>query len=99
VPSLFYETFCYAAAEAMLDARPVAAARIGAVPELIEHEVTGLLATPGDGDALGAALKRALTEPAATRWAVAGRARIQSMGDPKRHLDGLLTIYREAMSA
>jgi len=26
VPSLFYETFCYAAAEAMLDARPVAAA-------------------------------------------------------------------------
>ena len=99
VPSLFYETFCYAAAEAMLDARPVAAARIGAVPELIAHEVTGLLATPGDGDALGAALKRALTEPAATRWAVAGRARIQSMGDPKRHLDGLLTIYREAMSA
>lgn len=97
VPSLFYEHFCYAAAEAMLEARPVAAARIGAIPELIEHEVTGLLAPPGDADALGAALKRALEEPAATRWAVAGRTRIQAMGDPKRHLEGLLTIYREAI--
>jgi glycosyltransferase involved in cell wall biosynthesis len=97
VPSLFYEHFCYAAAEAMLEARPVAAAGIGAIPELVEHEVTGLLAPPGDAEALGAALKRALEEPAATRWAVAGRARIQAMGDPKRHLDGLVTIYREAI--
>jgi len=97
VPSCFYEHFCYTAAEAMLEARPVAAARIGAIPELIEHEVTGLLATPGDADALGAALKRALEEPAATRWAVAARTRIQAMGDPMRHLEGLLTIYREAI--
>ena len=97
VPSLFYETYCYAAAEAMLEARPVAASRIGAIPELIEHEVTGLLAPPGDADALGAALRRALEEPAATRWAVAARTRVQAMADPKRHLEGLLTIYREAM--
>ena len=97
VPSCFYEHFCYTAAEAMLEARPVVAAQIGAIPELIEHEVTGLLASPGDADALGAALKRALEEPAATRWAVAGRTRIQAMGDPKRHLEGLLTIYREAI--
>jgi glycosyltransferase involved in cell wall biosynthesis len=97
VPSLFYEHFCYSAAEAMLEARPVAAARIGAIPELVEHEVTGLLAPPGDAEALGTALKRALEEPAATRWAVAGRTRIQAMADPKRHLDGLVTIYREAM--
>jgi glycosyltransferase involved in cell wall biosynthesis len=97
VPSRFYEHFCYAAAEAMLEARPVVAAQIGAIPELIEHEVTGLLAPPGDADALGVALKRALEEPAATRWAVAGRTRIQALGDPKRHLEGLLTIYREAI--
>jgi glycosyltransferase involved in cell wall biosynthesis len=97
VPSLFYEHFCYAAAEAMLDARPVAATRIGAIPELVEHEVTGLLAPPGDAEELGQALRRALEEPAATRWAVAGRARVQAMCDPKRHLDGLVTIYREAI--
>jgi glycosyltransferase involved in cell wall biosynthesis len=99
VPSLFYEHFCYAAAEAMLDARPVAASRIGAIPELVEHEVTGLLAPPGDAEALGQALRRALEEPAATRWAVAGRARVQAMCDPKRHVDGLVTIYREAIGA
>ena len=57
----------------------------------MEHEVTGLLAPPGDAPALGAALRRALDEPAATRWAVAGRTRVQAMGDPRRHLEGLLT--------
>ncbi len=56
VPSLFYEHFCYAAAEALLDARPVVAARIGAIPELVEHEVTGLLVPPGDAHALSEAV-------------------------------------------
>jgi glycosyltransferase involved in cell wall biosynthesis len=97
VPSLFYEHFCYTAAEAMLDARPVVASRLGAIPELIEHEVTGLLAAPGDADAMGAAVARALKEPAATRWAAAGYARITAVGEPGRHLDGLLAIYREAI--
>src|SRR5439155_12307739 len=58
VPSLFYEHFCYAAAEALLDERPVVAARIGAIPELVEHEVTGQLASPGDASALARALRR-----------------------------------------
>jgi len=99
VPSLFYEHFCYTAAEAMLDARPVAASRVGAIPELVEHEVTGLLAPAGDADALGTALGRALKEPAATRWAAAGYARVHAAGDPKKHLEGLLAIYREAIAA
>jgi len=98
VPSLFYEHFGYAAAEAMLDARPVVAARIGALPELVEHEVTGLLAAPGDADGLGAALARALREPAATRWAAAGYARVQALGDPGRHVEGLIAIYRDAIA-
>ncbi len=98
VPSLFYEHFGYAAAEAMLDARPVVAARIGALPELVEHEVTGLLAAPGDADGLGAALARALREPAATRWAAAGYARVQALGDPRLHVEGLIAIYHEAIA-
>jgi len=95
-PSLFYEHFGYTVAEALLDARPVVAAGIGALPELVENEVTGLVAPAGDAAELGAMLRRALEDPAATDWADAGRARVRDLGDPRRHLDGLLEIYREA---
>lgn len=98
VPSLFYEHFCYAAAEALADGRVVVASRIGAIPELVEHETTGLLATPGDAEAAAAALRRAISDPAAARWAEAGRERVRTVGDPARHLEGLLAIYREAMA-
>jgi glycosyltransferase involved in cell wall biosynthesis len=98
VPSLFYEHFGYAAAEALLDERPVVAARIGALPELIEHEVTGQLAQPGDAAALGSALRRALDDAAALRWARVGAERVRERSDPARHLAGLMEIYREAIS-
>jgi glycosyltransferase involved in cell wall biosynthesis len=99
VPSLFYEHFCYAAAEALLDARPVVAARIGAIPELVEHEVTGLLASPGDAHALAEAVARALEDPRAADRAAAGRARVLEVGAPARHVEGLLAVYREAIAA
>ena len=85
VPSLFYEHFCYAAAEALLDARPVVAARIGAIPELVEHEVTGLLAPPGDAHALAEAVARALEDPRARRWAAsrAGARRARGRARPR----------------
>lgn len=97
VPSLFYEHFCYAAAEALLDRRPVVASTIGAIPELVEHEVTGLLAPPGDAHALAEAVRRSLADPAAATWARAGHERVATLGDPRLHLNGLIDIYREAM--
>lgn len=99
VPSLFYEHFCYAVAEALLDRRPVVAAAIGAIPELVEHEVTGLLVPSGDPHALAEGVRRALTDPAASAWADAGWERVAELGDPRRHLDGLLSIYRETLAA
>ena len=99
VPSLFYEHYCYAAAEALLDARPVVAARIGAIPELVEHEVTGLLVPPGDAHALAEAVARALEDPRAARWAETGRERLLQAGAPALHVEGLTAIYREALAA
>ncbi len=97
VPSLFYETFGYAVAEPMAEARTVVAARIGALPELVEHEVTGLLAGPGDADEFAALTMRALYEPGAAKLGENARGRIEVLGDPRRHVEGLLAIYREAM--
>jgi len=95
-PSLFVEHFGYTVAEALLDARPVVAARIGALPELVEHEVTGLLVPPGNAAGFGEAVKRAFADPAAPRWGEAGRERVRRLSEPRAHLAGLLGIYREA---
>lgn len=98
VPSLFPETFGYAVAEAQLEARAVVASRIGAVGELIEHEVSGLLVPPGDEAALVAATQRALAEPAqAAAWGEAARAHTQRAGlSPAAHVEGLLAAYEAA---
>jgi glycosyltransferase involved in cell wall biosynthesis len=96
VPSLFYETYCYAVAEAQLDGRTVVASRIGAIPELVEHELTGLLAPPGDGEAIARAVQRAIEDPAAPAWAEAGRRRIEDAAAPAAHVAGLTAIYEQA---
>jgi glycosyltransferase involved in cell wall biosynthesis len=98
VPSLFYEHFGYAPAEAMLDKRAVVASRIGALPELVEHEVTGLLVPPGDAASVAAAVRRAMSGPAAAQWGEAGHARVLDVGNPQRHVESLLAIYDEALA-
>jgi glycosyltransferase involved in cell wall biosynthesis len=48
VPSTLPESFGLVAAEGMAASRPVIASRIGALPEIIENEKTGLLFAPGE---------------------------------------------------
>jgi glycosyltransferase involved in cell wall biosynthesis len=49
--------------EAMAAGLPVAATATGGVPELIEQEITGLLAPPGNTQALADALARLAQDP------------------------------------
>jgi teichuronic acid biosynthesis glycosyltransferase TuaC len=63
--------------EALASGRPVAAAMVGAVPELVREGVTGALARPGDPIDLAVALGRVLRrkwDPDALSAAVAGRS-------------------------
>lgn len=94
-PSLFVEHFGYSVAEALLEGRPVVASRIGALPELVEHEVTGLLASAGDAAEHAAMARRALEDPAAAAWGSAGRARVQRIGNPAEHVRHLVRIYED----
>lgn len=100
VPSLFYEHFGYSAAEALMDARPVIASRIGALPELVSHGDTGLLVPPDDAHAIAEAVQRLLGDAGlAARLGDAGAARVREVGDPAKHLAGLLAIYEETIAA
>lgn len=60
--------------EYMAAARPVVSSRIGQLPDLIDHNVTGLLTPPGDSAALAEALLR-LVDDAALRERLGQAAR------------------------
>jgi glycosyltransferase involved in cell wall biosynthesis len=59
---------------------PVAATAVGGVPELIEHDRTGLLVPPRDPAALAAAIGALLEDPArARRIAAAAATRVRDL--------------------
>jgi glycosyltransferase involved in cell wall biosynthesis len=87
VPSLAGETFGLAAAEAMAAGLPVAASRVGALPELLDEDA---LAPPGDAEALAAAITRQLTDAQAGEQA---RARVRAVCAPALVAGQLASVY------
>jgi glycosyltransferase involved in cell wall biosynthesis len=87
VPSRSAETFGLAAAEAMAAGLPVAASRIGALPELVYDE---WLAPAGDAAALAATITRLRAEAAAPARALA-RARERTA--PEAVATALAEVY------
>ncbi len=61
------ETLPLSLIEAMDDALPVVATRVGALGELVEDGASGLLVPPGDEEALAGALARLLDDPGERR--------------------------------
>jgi glycosyltransferase involved in cell wall biosynthesis len=78
--------------------RPVVATNVGALPEMVVHEETGLLVPPRDPRALADAVIRVLRDPAlAARLGAAGHARLTTIHAPAevaaRHID----VYEAAI--
>lgn len=64
--------------EALAYGRPVIASRAGGITDIVEHDRTGLLVTPGDARALADAIAALAADPAlAARLAAAGREHVQ----------------------
>lgn len=64
VPSLWPEGFGLVILEAMRSGCAIVATNHGGAPEILEHEVSGLLVPPGDVEALAAAIERLVTDEA-----------------------------------
>lgn len=71
----YYETFGLAALEPMAIGIPLIALKAGALPEVVEDGVSGLLVPPGDADALAREITRVLANPELGRCLAVGARR------------------------
>ncbi len=90
------EGICGSLLEAMACARAVVATRVGGVPEVVEHGVTGLLVHPGDAEALAGAMTELLTDPERrAAMGAEGRRRVERRFAPASAAEAHLRLYRE----
>jgi glycosyltransferase involved in cell wall biosynthesis len=79
--------------EYMAMAKPVVAPRLDNVRDIVEHDRTGLLFTPGDVDALAGALQRLAADPALrARLGRSARESIETTRNWRRNAEQVLEL-------
>ena len=97
VASIGFESFSYSTLEAMAAARPVIVTRTGALPELIEHERSGLVVTPDEPHEMAAALERFLSDRGlAESCGLAAFAKAKGQYDTSVVLPRMMEAYEAA---
>ena len=85
--------------EAMAMEKPVIASRVGGIPEIVEHGVTGLLVAPNDPDALAGALISLLEDPGRRDlMGRAGRQRVVAQFRLERTVTAMEQLYEEILA-
>jgi glycogen synthase len=98
VPSRWREALGQVAIEAAQMARPVVAARVGGLPEVVLHGETGLLFEREDSQGLAEAIAALLDQPGlAEQLGRAARQRAQTLFDWQQYLDAFDALYRNLM--
>jgi glycosyltransferase involved in cell wall biosynthesis len=99
VASLWEETFATVLSEAKSHGIPVVAPRLGAIPDLVEHDVTGLLFEPGNVDELAEKLRLVWNDAElCRRLGAAGRKDVQTELNEDAHFERLMRVYDSLVS-
>ncbi|WP_299938767.1 glycosyltransferase [uncultured Pelagimonas sp.] len=77
---------------------PVIAAAVGGVPEIVQHEQSGLLIPPDAPEALAAATRRLIDQPALMAQLRQGALATAQKHNPERFVDEYLAIYDQALA-
>jgi glycosyltransferase involved in cell wall biosynthesis len=97
IPSRGFESFSYAALEAMACARPIIATAAGALPELVPNERAGLIVPPADPYLLASAMDRLLADREASEdFALTAHTRARQHYDTPRVLPRIMAAYDDA---
>ncbi len=96
LPSVWPENSPLVIREAFLAGVPVVASRIGGIPELVQHEVNGLLFSPGDADALAQGLARLAGEAGLLERLRAGIPPVRTIADDA---DATRAVYAQLIAA
>jgi len=82
--------------EALASGLPAISTELGGIPEIIDHEVTGLLVQPQDPRSLSAAMARLLADPTlAEMLAQNGRAKAAAVFDLRRNVAELRRLFAD----
>jgi glycosyltransferase involved in cell wall biosynthesis len=98
-PSRWFETYGVVGAEAMSHGIPVIAARIGALSQLVDDGVDGLLFEPGDFADLARKMQRLWDDPElCRRMGAAARAKAVARWSHDRNYDQTYEVYRRVVA-
>ncbi|MBW1716383.1 MAG: glycosyltransferase family 4 protein [Deltaproteobacteria bacterium] len=90
LPSIKAESFPTVILEAMAVAKPVVATKVGGIPEMVEHEKTGLLVPPQDPKSLAEAIATLLAnEDYSNRLGQSGLRRLKEMFGMDKFIAGI----------
>lgn len=100
MPSMLGEAFGLAAAEASMAGAAVIVSRIGALPEIVEDRVSGLVVTPGDTNSLIQAIEELINdEELREEFGKAAKKRAQTLFSMEKSVDEYEKTYRQLIAA
>lgn len=94
LPAQWYELFGQAVTESLAWGVPVIASHVGGIPELIQHEETGLLLAPGVVSEWADAIRFLWHNPLlAKTMGERGRASVLDRFSPETHYQAIISLY------
>lgn len=94
VPSLWHETFCLVAHEALTAGAPIIASSMGALTETVRDGVDGLLLPPGDSNAWRQAIQELVDAPAKLQML---RSKVAPPRIFDEHVEQVESVYRDVL--